>query len=422
MEAFTGLMSLSRKVFHWLRRVASVALRWLAMHATYPNWLPESWRLPWVSYGFAAAAAAFTGGLLGILSATTSGAVQSGAPLLLVDVVVALAFGPGPSLLAALISVFMLDYLIYPPHFAWAHSDPGKAVSITIFGLVGCAISLLASRVERARAKNEALADALSASQQETIQRMDEFLGVASHEMKTPLTSLLANVQLAKRKLRDHERDVQSGMAEPRRIEQLVSMLENAERQARRQDRLINDMLDMSRARANKLQLALGVTNLVTLVREGVEEQRRTHPDRHIDFQCALPGSMTSVLVEVDADRIGQALTNFISNALKYSPSDAPVAVTLTLEPGADERHHWARVAVTDAGPGIPADEQAHVWERFHRVPNVEVQSGSGIGLGLGLYITNEILRRHGGRLGVESVVGDGATFWFALPLASEPA
>ncbi len=404
------------------RRSWNISLGWLASHATCPEWLPLPLRLPSVSYGIAVAATALTGGLLALVSATTAGSVQSAAPLLLVDVLVALAFGPGPSLLAALLGTFMLDYLIYPPHFAWAHTDPGKAISIGIFGLVGCAISLLASRVERARAQKEALAEALRASEQETVRRMDEFLGVASHELKTPLTSLLANVQLAKRKLRAQETEPEADALEQRQghITQAAMLLDNAERQARRQNRLINDLLEMSRARADKLRLALGITNLATIVREGVEEQRRTHPERQIGLQIVLPAGMASIPVEVDADRIGQVLANYLSNALKYSPVEAPVHITLSLESATTGGgHQWARVAVEDAGPGLPPDEQVRVWERFHRVPGVEVQSGSGIGLGLGLYISREIVQRHGGHIGVESIVGKGSTFWFALPLAT---
>ena len=389
------------------------------MHATYPAWLPVAWRKPWVSYGLAAVITVAMGTLLTLISATTAGTVQSASPLLLLDVLVALAFGAGPSLLAALLGTFMLDYLIYPPHFAWAHTDPGKAITITVFGLVGCAISLLASRIERARAQTEALAEALRESEQETVRRMDEFLGVASHEMKTPLTSLLANVQMAKRKLRAEEAalDAADSTEFEQQLALIAKLLEGAERQARRQDRLINDLLDMSRLRANKLQLEPGTHDLATVVREGVEEQRRTHPGRQIELRLELPAGMPQVPVEADVDRVSQVLANYLSNALKYSSAESPVTVTLTLEDYAERQ--WARVAVRDAGPGLPPQEQAQVWERFHRVPGVEVQSGSGIGLGLGLYISREIVERHGGRIGVESAVGEGASFWFALPVVS---
>jgi len=116
--------------------------------------------------------------------------------------------------------------------------------------------------------------------------------------------------------------------------------------------------------------------------------------------------------VVVDADRLGQVVTNYLTNALKYSPTYRPVAVGLDIE------EKWAQVWVRDEGPGLPPEEQEAIWERFHRVKGIEVQSGSGIGLGLGLYICRTIIERHQGQIGVESAPGQGSTFWFTVPLA----
>ncbi len=116
------------------------------------------------------------------------------------------------------------------------------------------------------------------------------------------------------------------------------------------------------------------------------------------------------MLANVDADRVGQVVTNYLTNALKYSPDDAPVTVALTRDAGM-----W-RVSVRDRGPGIPPDELPHIWERFHRVRGIEVQSGSGVGLGLGLHISKNIVERQEGAVGVESTVGVGSEFWFSLP------
>jgi signal transduction histidine kinase len=118
------------------------------------------------------------------------------------------------------------------------------------------------------------------------------------------------------------------------------------------------------------------------------------------------------IVVLADADRIGQVVTGYLSNALKYAPEDQPV--TVRLEATSDD----ARVSVHDEGPGLPPDQQERVWEAFYQAPGVETQSGSSIGLGLGLSICRTIVERHGGRVGVESAVGQGATFWFTLPLA----
>jgi signal transduction histidine kinase len=118
--------------------------------------------------------------------------------------------------------------------------------------------------------------------------------------------------------------------------------------------------------------------------------------------------------VLADVDRIGQVMTNYLTNALKYSADDKRVTVGLEVD-GA-----MARVSVHDAGPGIPAAEQERIWERFYRVPGIEHRSGSGIGLGMGLYISRTIVGRHHGHVGVKSHPGSGSTFWFTLPLLGD--
>ena len=113
-----------------------------------------------------------------------------------------------------------------------------------------------------------------------------------------------------------------------------------------------------------------------------------------------------------DADRIGQVVTNYLTNALKYSPVDRPIEVFLAIE------GQMARVSVQDEGPGLSPAEQQAIWERFYQVERIKVQSGSGTGLGLGLYICQTIIEQHQGKVGVQSSPGEGSTFWFSLPLA----
>ena len=114
--------------------------------------------------------------------------------------------------------------------------------------------------------------------------------------------------------------------------------------------------------------------------------------------------------MEVDIDRISQVVTNLLSNALKYSPNTAPVALTL------ERAGEAAVLCVRDEGAGIPADALPYIFDRFYRAPGVEVQSGSGVGLGLGLHICREIVERHGGHLWAESTVGCGSAFYVSLP------
>jgi len=236
--------------------------------------------------------------------------------------------------------------------------------------------------------------------------RMDEFLGIACHELKTPLAAIKGNVQLAERRLQRLTSDRKT------QIDRLLpDLLENANRQTDRLDRLVSDLLDVSRIQVGKLEMRSEPCDLEPIVQETIQEQRMINPTRSILVE--MPAE-EAVPIEADAVRIGQVVANYLTNALKYSSVDKPVTVSLEMEGPV------ARVSVQDEGPGLPPAEQERIWERFHRVRGVEVQTGSGIGLGLGLYISKTIITWHGGRVGVASTPGQGSTFWFTLPLAQQ--
>lgn len=189
--------------------------------------------------------------------------------------------------------------------------------------------------------------------------------------------------------------------------------LSRAERQVAQLDRLVSDLLDVSRIRADRLELRREWTDLVAVVSEAVEEQRLLTPNRVMSLH--LPPE-PRLHIYADPGRIGQVVTNYLTNALKYSAEDCPVIIGL--EVGCEQARVWVR----DEGPGLSVEEQARIWERFHRVSGIEVQSGTGVGLGLGLHICQTIIERHEGQVGVESAPGKGSTFWFTLPLAPPPA
>jgi signal transduction histidine kinase len=236
---------------------------------------------------------------------------------------------------------------------------------------------------------------------------METFLGVAGHELKTPLTGMLLGLQVVEDRIR---RLLRRQPIDAVAVASLLEPVERAERQEQRMDRLVDDLLDVARVRAGRLDLHPAPTDLAALVREAVEEQRQANPERTLALE--IPDGQR-VAVIADAHRVGQVVTNYLTNALKYSPADRPVAVGIRVD------GRQARVWVRDAGPGLPPEEHERVWERFYRAPGIEVQSGTGVGLGLGLHVSRSIIEQHHGRVGVQSAPGQGSTFWFTLPLAT---
>jgi signal transduction histidine kinase len=284
---------------------------------------------------------------------------------------------------------------------AEASTGQNRSALISTFARLGALVlereRLLCER-EEAHARELAL--------RETTAHMETFLGVAAHELKTPLTSMKLSLQVAERRMR---RLVQRETIAGTDLTPSLDHLAQSMRQVERLDRLVNELLDVSRVRVGKLDLHLQSADVAVIVREAVEQQRQVNPERmlllHFPADLAVP-------VVVDADRLGQVVTNYLTNALKYSPTSCPVTV------GLDVDARRARVWVRDEGPGLPPEEQERIWERFERIKGIEVQSGSGIGLGLGLYICRSIIERHQGQVGIESTPGQGSAFWFTVPLA----
>lgn len=201
----------------------------------------------------------------------------------------------------------------------------------------------------------------------ETARQMDAFLGIASHELKTPLTSIKGNLQLVKRYLTRLQHQAAT-TEEPvtSLLAALQDLLDRAECQTSVQNRLVNDLIDVSRIQTNQLDLQLTPCDLVMIVREVVEDQRIVVPTRTIRWG-------TSVLeadVLADADRVGQVVNNYLTNALKYSETDKPVDVRLEREEA------MMRVEVADDGPGLSSAQQQQIWDRFSRVEGIEVKSG----------------------------------------------
>src|SRR5437660_166756 len=225
---------------------------------------------------------------------------------------------------------------------------------------------------------------------------------------KPPLTTTRGALQQARRLLQSALESPLSDNAVDL-LTKLQGLLARAERQISAEMRLVGNLLDASRIEANNFELSLVWCNLVEIVRETVTNQQEL-PAQGL-FEQELPVD-DLVAVIADADRIRQALTNYLTNALKFSPVDQPIKIYLEVSDAE------ARVTVQDKGSGIPDSEQGRIWERFQQGQRQPVRSGGG--LGLGLYITRAIIHQHRGQVGVESHLGEGSTFWFTLPLADE--
>ncbi len=298
-----------------------------------------------------------------------------------------------------LVGVLALDYGGQEHVYSQHETALAKAVAKL------AALVIERERLLQARAEAQASELAL----REANLRMDEFIGIASHELKTPLTTIKGSMQLAQRQLKRllNQESVAPGELSDK-LALLKELLERAERQVGIQNRLVNDLLDVSSINVSRLELHIELCDLASIVREAVEDQRYVAPTRKIQLEIGV----SEVLVLADADRLGQVVNNYLSNALKYSEANRPVEVRL------EKERSIARVSVCDQGPGLTSKQQKQIWDRFYRVEGIEVKSGSGVGLGLGLHICRTIVERQGGHVGVQSKPGHGSTFWFTLPLA----
>ena len=222
----------------------------------------------------------------------------------------------------------------------------------------------------------------------------DEFLSIASHELKTPLTSIKAYIQLLDRKLKINN-NVTEAVYAGKALDQIEKL-----------NTLITDLLDVSKIENGKLKINKKPSDLEKLIHNTIDTILQTHDNPNVKIDRHI--GKINQLVPFDAIRIEQVLINFLTNAIKYSPENNQVIVTTFVDD--DE----VKVSVTDFGIGIPEFKQDAVFRKFYRVEESSVQFQ---GMGIGLYICAEIIKQHHGTIGLSSKVDEGSTFYFTLPL-----
>jgi len=222
-------------------------------------------------------------------------------------------------------------------------------------------------------------------------QRKDDFIGMASHELKTPVTSLKIFTQILRRQF---ESDGKKSS---------VKYLGKMDEQINKLTRLIRELLDVSKISAGKLQISSNTFDIIDLTKEIIDYFQETTVQK---IKLVGPAKF---MVKADRDRISQVIINLLSNSIKYSPKNSQIIIRIAKKKSSIE------VSVTDEGVGISKDDQERIFERFYQVTSSPETTLSG--LGMGLYIASQIIALHKGNLWVTSEKGKGSTFTFSLPI-----
>ena len=227
----------------------------------------------------------------------------------------------------------------------------------------------------------------------ELLIKKDEFISIASHELKTPITTLKAILQILERSISQKED-----------LKPMHSFVQKANKQVVKLTELVTDLLDVTKIQSGNLELNKENFAIVKLIDECCEQT----PEKPANCDIEVKGA-EDMMVYADRNRIEQVIVNLVNNAIKYTAGDNAITVTITKEAKA------VKIAITDHGIGIAEEKLNLLFDRYFRV---EETSKNYTGMGLGLYISSNIVRRHGGDIGVDSELGKGSTFWFTIPSA----
>lgn len=333
------------------------------------------------------------------------------AALLVGILCIALFWGVGPGVLATILSCTALVYIyLFPvekvgvatPQFDWEVIFP-----VLLFAVAGLVVVVLIGQRESARRKAlqaeqiaQTHATNLTSTNQELLranQLKDLFVSITSHELKTPITTIRGQAQLSLRRLKKH-------VATSPELEDFREAFVKVDEQTSRLTTLLNELLDLTSLRSGKQVLVKKTCDLNKICASAVEEQRMVSA-RAIELDLATQ----PILLQADAARLGQVVSNIVGNALKYSSSESVVKVQV------EHLTHQARFKVQDSGQGISPEQLENIFQPFYRTS--DARASAIVGTGLGLAICRDIVEQHQGRIWCESTIGEGSSFFVELPV-----
>ena len=308
-----------------------------------------------------------------------------------------------------LFGVMMLDRSPTKNQPTLAGTSPKRTFNVWEIAVVEGIAQFAGLAIEQTRWQQEAeIARTNEATMRESNELKDEFLAITAHEFRTPLTIILAHSQMMARLL--HRLPEQDQNTTDKFHESITSV----ETQTRQLTNIVNTFLEVTRLNRGQITLTTEIIDLEEIIAESVSNHSATSTLHAISY--SVEPAERPYMVNGDRARLLQIFANLLQNAIKYSPPEGAITITLK-QASRGSGPSMVEVSVQDQGIGIPKDAQARLFERFYRAPNIA--GGQTRGIGLGLYLVAEFLRLHGGTIRVKSrgILGEGSRFIFTLPL-----